>query len=515
VIVPKGKNEQLALLSVSDKTGILDLAKALSNLGYKIVSTGGTAKTLLDAKIAVIPIEEVTGNPEAFDGRMKTISFQVESGLLFDRTNPKHVREAKELGISAIDVVVCNLYPFEKENSIENIDVGGPTMIRAAAKNYKSVLVITDPEDYPRVIEALEKRLDLNLREEMAAKAFSHVSFYDSQIARWFNGRRGIKFPQEVAIPGRLVKVLRYGENPHQQGAYYAMPGVYSPLNNIQKLAGRELSLINLTDIYAGLESVRAFKEAAAVIIKHNSPCGIALGKTTAQALERALNADPESAFGGVVVVNKTFDLTSAKLIAKFKEEGRGNMDIVAGPLVRGDALELLTQTRKSTGVYSFGEIKPYEFRMNIKFVDGGYVLQDLDEVGEGVKEWKVVTKKKPTKEQMEQMILSWKFISRIKSNAVIVMDPKVPMTRGIGTGQTSRVRATKIALEQAGDYCKGAILASDSFFPFPDSVTLAVESGIAAIIQQGTSINDELSINEADKAGIPMVLTYRRAFWH
>lgn len=514
--MPKSAEERYALISVSNKTGVLELSNVLSKAGYQIISTGGTAKALTEGGVKVIPIEEVTGNPEAFDGRMKTISFQVESGLLFDRTNPKHVKEAKSLGIRAIDLVICNLYPFEKEPSIENIDIGGPTMVRAAAKNYKSVLVVTDPNDYPKIIEALGKnKIDSGLREEMAAKAFSHTAFYDSQVSRWFNQKQHIKFPGEIAISGRLVKALRYGENPHQEGAYYAMPGVYSPLNNIQKLAGRELSLINLTDIYAGLESVRVFKESAAVIIKHNSPCGIALGDSIAQALERALNADPESAFGGVVVVNKPFDLKAARVIAKFKEEGRGNMDIVASPKVSGDALELLVQTRRSTGVYSFGEIRPHEFKMNIKFVDGGFVLQDLDQVGEGVKQWKVVTKIKPSKKQMEQMVLAWKFISRIKSNAVIVMDRDLPMTRGIGTGQTSRVRACRIALEQAGDYCKDGILASDSFFPFPDSVKLATEKGIAAVVEQGQSINDQSSIDAANNAGIPMVFTYRRAFWH
>lgn len=519
------KTARYALVSVSDKTGLVDLARVLKGQGYRIISTGGTAKTLADGGISVIPIQNITGNPESFDGRMKTISFQVESGILYDRTNPEHVRQAQELGVKRIDVVVCNLYPFEQTiakpgvsfaDAVENIDVGGPTMVRAAAKNFKNVLVVIDPGDYQRVAEALEKgQVTDELRQELAAKAFTHLSFYDSQVARYLNREA---FPLEVTLPGRKVFDLRYGENPHQRGALYIEPNTNSPLGQLKRRAGRPLSEVNVTDINAGLESVRLFAEPVAVVIKHNSPCGIALGKTVGEALMRAIEADPESAFGGVVVLNRPFDLKAARVIASFKEERRSNMDIVAAPEISEEALQLLQEIRRSTRVYTFGEIPAVRRSgQNIKWIDGGFILQDHDDnVEGGFKNWVVVTDTAPNAVQLLQMRTAWKFVTKVRSNAVIVVDGTLPMTRGIGSGQTSRFRATKLALEQAGEYARGAILASDSFFPFDDSVTLAAkEHGIGAIIQQGESVNDRASIEAANRAGIPMVFTHRRAFWH
>ncbi len=516
--------EKYALLSVFDKNGIAELAKTLERNGYKIISTGGTAKILQNAGVKIIPISLITGNPESFDGRMKTISFQIESGILFDRKNESHRKQATELGIKPIDIVVCNLYPFEEtvknpmvlqKEAIENIDVGGPTMIRAAAKNFSNVLVFVDPKDYEQFTQALGKNFDaISLRQALAAKAFYHLAFYDSQIARFFSRE---PFPELISIPGRRVLNLRYGENPHQEGALYIEPNTNSPLAKLSKKWGRELSHVNLSDIAAGLESVRFFKEPAAVVIKHNCPCGIALGKTIDQALRRAIQADPESAFGGTIVLNKKMIKRAALEIAKFKDERRSNIDIVAAPDIDNDALEFLQKVRKTIGIYTFDEIpKAASNQMHIKFVDGGFLLQTADfEIEEGFKNWKVVTKKKPSKQQLEQMQIAWKFISRIKSNAIIIVDKDLPMTRGIGTGQTSRIRSTEIALKQAGGFTKDAILASDSFFPFDDSVKLAAEKGIAAIVQQGGSINDKASIEAADKAGIAMVFTGRRAFWH
>ncbi len=503
--------EKYALLSVFNKTDIVDFTKQIVSLGYKIISTGGTAKILSEHKIHVTPIQEITGNPESFDGRMKTISFQIESGILFDRSNKDHVRQAKELDIKPIDIVVCNLYPFEKEQTIENIDVGGPTMIRAAAKNFKNVFVVVDPKDYEKVGVALTKN-DEHFKKELAAKAFAHLSFYDSQIAR-FLGKD--EFPKEVTIPGRKLLNLRYGENPHQKASLYFYPNTKSPLQHLQKHWGRELSLLNVTDINAGIAATCMFKENASVVIKHNNPCGIALGKTVKESLERAIIADPESAFGGVMVTNREMDLDTAKVIAAFKDERRGNVDIVAAPSFTRDALNCLTKVRKSMGIYSFGKLSSLTSPFDIKIIDGGFILQTLDNPLEGFEDWKVVTKTQPTKKQMEQMQLAWKFINRIRSNAVIIVDKELPMTRGIGTGQTSRIRSTKIALEQAGEKVKGAILASDSFFPFDDAVKLAQEYSVGAIVQQGGSINDQSSIDAANKAGIPMVFTNRRAFWH
>ncbi len=516
--------KKYALLSVSDKTGIVPFAKAIVKAGYEIISTGGTAKQLQNAGITIVPIQEITGNPESFDGRMKTISFQIESALLYDRNNPKHVAEAKNLKIPQIDIVVCNLYPFEKtvadkkvsyKTAIENIDVGGPTMIRAAAKN--GLVVVIDPADYETVGDALQNKVKPELIRYLQGKAFDHLTFYDSQIAWYMRGQLGdITFPKEITIPGRKLVDLRYGENPHQKGAVYTRPNVTTPFNHLTKHWGRDLSLINLTDINAGLDSVRLFKEPAAVVIKHNSPSGVALGGTIAEALSNAIEADPESAFGGSIVLNKPMDLTAAKVIGSFKDAKRGNMDIVAAPHIEDNALEFLQQVRKTIGVYSFGEIPTDSDYWNLKSIDGVFVLQTADiDIYESFKQWQIVTKRKPTKLQLQQMQTGWKFITKIKSNTVIVIDKTTPMTRGIGSGQTSRVRATKLALEQAGKYTKGGILISDSFFPFPDRVELAVKHGITAVVQQGGSINDKLSIDAADKAGIPMIFTGRRAFWH
>lgn len=557
----KSTDDKFALLSVYDKTGIVEFAKQIAKLGYKIISTGGTAKVLTENRVKVVPIQEITGNPESFDGRMKTISFQIKSGILFDRANPSHIKQAKELGIKPIDIVVCNLYPFEKtvenpkvklDDAIENIDVGGPTMVRAAAKNFKNVLVVMDPKDYEKVIEYLrhpnqvlpdsgssdsgQARMtneiaspakpdrndnDFEFRRELAAKAFAHLSFYDSQIANYLN--KNTLFPKEVTLAGRLAFELRYGENPHQKGAVYLQPNTNSPFKNLKRLWGREASLINITDINAGLEVVRLFDEPAAVIIKHNSPCAVALGKTAKEALDRAIKGDPESAFGGIVVLNKPMDLDAAKVIGSFKKETKGNMDIIAVPNIDNKTLKYLKTLRKSMGIYTFGEIPAKQdlasrdkSEMNLKWIEGGFVLQTSDDnIDESFKDWKIVTKTKPTKKQLEQMQIAWKFITRIRSNSIIVVDKNLPMTRGIGSGQTSRLRSTQIALNQAGKYTKGGILASDSFFPFDDSVRAAGKTGIGAIVQQGGSINDQKSVDAANEMGIPMIFTGRRAFWH
>lgn len=524
VPLKKKSAQKYALLSVYDKKGIIEFAQSLIALGFKIISSGGTAKTLTDSGVECIAIQTITGNPESFDGRMKTISFQVESGILYDRKNPKHVREAKELGIKQIDLVACNLYPFEQTvkgksvmltTAIETIDVGGPTMVRAAAKNFKNVFVVIDPNDYPKIIEVLTQNLPGDeFRQALAAKAFDHISFYDAYIASYL---RKSEFPEEIALPGRKKITLRYGENPHQKGAVYFTPNTNSPLGNLERLCGRELSYVNFTDIASGIESVRLFKEPAAVVIKHNSPSGIALGGSQSESLARAVEADPESAFGGVIVLNKSLDIQTAKTFASFKESNGVLIDIVAVPRITDEAKEFIQKIRKSTGIYTFGDVPPRRSNSDhVRFFDGGFIIQNWDDTkDEEFKNWKVAGKFSPTKKQLEQMKIAWKFIARIRSNSIIIVDKNIPMTRGIGSGQTSRVRAVRIALEQAGKNAKGAILASDSFFPFPDSVTLASKSGVAAIIQQGGSINDISSIKTADKAGIPMIFTGERKFWH
>ncbi|MBI2086040.1 bifunctional phosphoribosylaminoimidazolecarboxamide formyltransferase/IMP cyclohydrolase [Candidatus Daviesbacteria bacterium] len=502
--------KKYALVSVYDKTGIVDFARVLTKLGYEIISTGGTLEVLTKDGIKVTPIEEITGNPrDSFDGRMKTISFQIESGLLYDRKNHQHVEQAEKLNIPQIDIVVCNFYPFEQKPGIETIDVGGPTMIRAAAKNYENVLVIVDPSDYKEDLNVLNEQ-----SQQLAAKAFYHLSFYDSQIGKFFSKE---KFPKEVTVPLRKTNILRYGENPHQEGALYLIPNTNSPFAKLKHLWGRELSGTNIGDIQAGLETVRQFRQPAACVIKHLSPCGIATGADVREALYYAIEADPVSAFGGVIVLNKVMDLEAAKNVATFKNEREENIDIVAVPDVTPDALELLKKVRKSMGVYTFGEIEDKRSeKWDLKYFAGAVLLQDFDDnVEDSFKDWKVVTKEKPTEKQLQQMQFGFKCVKAVRSNAVIVIDKDIPMTRGIGSGQTSRVGATKIALEQAGDLAKGGILISDSFFPFDDSVNLAAKYGIGAIVEQGGSINDKLSIEAADQAEIPMVFTGRRAFRH
>lgn len=555
-----------ALLSVYNKVGILDFAKGLVSLGYSLISTGGTAKILTQAQIKVTPIQEITGNPESFDGRIKTISFQIEAGILFDRKNPDHLKQAKELNILPIDIVVCNLYPFESSPTIENIDVGGPTMLRSAAKNYSNVLSICHPEDYQLVLSVLKNpkqpivipsasegsvstnsSLTLRMRPPassfgmtaqefrfyLAQKTFEHLSFYDSQIAQYFRVKsqesrikEGISgdltlatnhFPKEITIPGRKVSNLRWGDNPHQKASLYLRPGVVSPFTNLKKLTGRDLSGTNLTDLSVGIEAVRLFKNSAATIIKHNTPCGIALGKNASEALQRAIESDPESAFGGTIVINRPLDQKCVKVISDFKAAGRGVFDIIAGTEVPQQVADELSKVRKTLGVYSLGKLDlPQKQDISFKEIVGGFMLQESDwNFEDNFKNWQVVTKATPSHFQMEQMKVAWTMIRRIRSNAVIVVDKNLPMTRGIGTGQTSRFRAAKIALDLAKDHTRGAILASDSFFPFDDSVKLAAKYDISCVIQQGGSIKDEDSIKAADEAGLVMVMTGERLFWH
>jgi len=529
-----------ALISVFDKSGIVEFARSLKDLGYSIISTGGTAKLLKESNIEVIPVEEITGTPEMLDGRIKTISMQIEGSLLVDRTNPEHVKQAEKFRLLNISLVVCNLYPFEKKNEIENIDVGGPTMLRSAAKNYKNVLPVIDPNDYNRVLEYLKhssviptvveesvriatdpstslRMTDEQFRIDLAAKTFEHLSFYDSQVARFFRKQTNVIYPDQLTIPGRKVKELRYGENPHQSASLYLTPNSNSPFESMEHITGRELSMMNVTDINAGLEAVRIFDTPAAVVIKHNTPCGIALGSTPSEALQRAIDADPESAFGGVVVMNKPFDKLSAEVVTSFKDERKGLFDIVAAPGIDQDAQGVLKSVRKTMGVYVLNGIrKPAKEDMVIKEIIGGFTYQSADfDTDLGRDKWEVVTKIKPSEEQMKQMEIAWKFIRRMRSNTVVIMDKTLPQTTGIGTGQTSRYRAALMAIELAGGKAGDAVLASDAFFPFDDIVSLAAKNKIGAIVQSGGSINDKASIEAADKAGIPMVFTNERTFWH
>lgn len=515
--------KKYALVSVYDKTNVVSFVQSLYKLGYTIISSGGTAQILKKSKIPVIPVNRITGNPESFDGRMKTLSFQIESGILFDRSKKKHIQEAVKLSIPQIDIVVCNFYPFDQvvdestniKKAVEQIDVGGPTMMRAAAKNFQHVYAVFDHTDYSRVSKELgKKNADVGLRKELAAKTFSYLSWYDAHIAQYLNKE---KFPKYIPINGKKVGDLRYGDNPHQQAAWYLRAFTDSPFKSLKKLSGRDLSVTNLTDINAGIETVRLFQEPAAVVIKHNTPCGIAVGESSSEALMRAIEADPVSAFGGAIVMNKSIDGKTAQLIRQFKQEKSSHLDIIAAPQVMAKAGKFLADVRKTTGIYIFGNIsKRNTVRQQIRWIDGGYAIQTLDNAYDiDNSKWKIVTKQQPSQVQIRQLVVAWKFIARVKSNAILIVDNKIPMTRGIGTGQTSRIGAAKIALDQAGKYANGAILASDAFFPFSDTVKLAEKYNIACIIQPGGSIRDKDSIQEADRAGIVMIFTGKRLFWH
>jgi phosphoribosylaminoimidazolecarboxamide formyltransferase / IMP cyclohydrolase len=518
-----GHPPKYALVSVYDKSGIVELARILRGVGYQIISTGGTAKVLTEHGIPVVPIQDITGNPESFGGRMKTISFAVEGGILYDRSNPIHVKEAHSLHIPDIGVVICNLYPFAEtiqkphvtvEEAVENIDVGGPTMIRSAAKNFKHILVVVDPSDYGEIVEYLHKKvIPEKIRRGLAAKAFGHLSFYDAQITRYLGHEL---LPNTYTIPMQSSLDLRYGDNPDQQAKLYLIPNTASPFRDLKRLAGREPSATNITDIDAGIRSIKLFDTPCAVVIKHNTPCGIALGASIDVALARALEADPESAFGGVVVLNESMTKKAVDVIAAFKQSGKGQMDIVAAPGYKPGAVESLSSIRKTTGVYHIGSFtKKPKMQVMTKSILGGAVIQTENDPEANFLGWETVTKKNPSKAQMVQMQIAWKFMSRIRSNTILVMDPIHPMTRGIGTGQTSRVLACKIALERAGAFAKGSVLASDSFFPFDDCVELAAGAGVTAIVQQGGSIRDADSIKAADRAGLSMVFTHQRVFWH
>lgn len=516
-----------ALLSVSDKTGLTEFARGLVEIGFELVSTGGTARTLAQAGVPVIPIEHITGFPEVLDGRVKTLHPAVHAALLARRDLPAHRAELQAHGFTPIDLVAVNLYPFLEtvrqpdvplEDALEQIDIGGPTLLRAAAKNFPHVLVVSDPRDYSSVLEALRSgSADIALRRRLAAKAFQHVAFYDTVIASYLRGPDDL-FPEELTLAYRLHRPLRYGENPHQRGVFYAEPlPPASTLVQGTQLLGQDPSLCNIYDLSAALETVRDFRHRpAAVVIKHATPSGFAFGATQAEALEKAIHADATSAFGGIIGLTRPLDVATAEVVARFRTEESSNIDAVVAPGAEEEALRVLRRTRRRTIFYAVPPLEALPpFSVNFKQVPGGLLYQEANVRPLDTTRWTVPTKAKPTPEQWEQMKDAWLLLRHIRSNTVLVWDGVHGVTLGIGSGQVSRVGAAKIALEQAGERARGAILASDSFFPFPDSVELAARYGVGAIIQQGGSINDQASIDAADAAGIPMVLTGERAFWH
>jgi phosphoribosylaminoimidazolecarboxamide formyltransferase/IMP cyclohydrolase len=512
-----------ALLSVSDKVGIVDFARGLAELGVEIVSTGGTSAALTQAGIAVRAIEDFTGFPEMMDGRVKTLHPRLYAGLLARRDDDGHLQAAQEQGIEQVDLVCVNLYPFEQtiargdaseEEAIENIDIGGPTMIRAAAKNQVFAAVIVDPEDYGDVLSELresEGRLSLERRKRLAAKAFECTARYDAAIATWFAARTYEGFPPTWNDSYEKVSDLRYGENPHQRAAFYARVGAPTHLlEGVKQLHGKELSFNNLLDLGSARELVEDFAEPACAIVKHNNPCGCALGEGVKDAYERAFACDPESAYGGVIAVNRRIDRGCA-------ESMNGQfIEVLLAPGYDEDALEVLTG-KKNVRLLELGDWPEPSTEVEAKPVLGGQLVQTRDAVTEGREQMRAMTEREPSETQWQDLLFAWKVCRRVRSNAIVLVVDGA--TIGIGAGQMSRVDSVRIAVEKAQanrpDLLAGSALASDAFFPFADGPELAIAAGVTSIIQPGGSVRDADVVAAADAAAVAMVGTGVRHFRH
>lgn len=512
-----------ALISVSDKTGILDLARVLNEFGVEILSTGGTAKLLRDNNIAVKDVSEYTGFPEMLDGRVKTLHPKIHAGLLALRDKPEHIQALKEQGIELIDMVVVNLYPFEQTINkpdvsigevIENIDIGGPSMLRSAAKNSKSVAVVCDPVRYSQIIEELNKNngcLPEGLMRDLGIEVFKLTSHYDGSIHNYlknhFYPQSKESLPVQLSLNFNKIQELRYGENPHQKGAFYRQEGRVPGLTAIKQLWGKELSFNNILDLNAAVNIVKEFDLPAVVFLKHNNPCGVAENKDLLKAYRDAWNCDRLSAFGGILSINRKIDLPLAKLIAK-----SGFLECIITPEFSADALSLL-KDKKNLRLLELSNLLEKTKQFDFKKVDGGLLLQDEDSITLDEKKVKVVTKKKPTQKELLNLIFAWKVAKHVKSNAIILS--RGTKTVGIGAGQMSRVDSVFIATKKAAKLTIGSVLASDAFFPKPDAIELAAKFKIKAIIQPGGSISDEEIIRSCDKHKIAMVFTGIRHFKH
>ena len=517
-----------ALLSVSDKSGLLDLARALAGYNVELISTGGTRKALADAGLTVRDIAEVTGFPEMLDGRVKTLHPLVHGGILAIRDNPQHMATVQQHGIGLIDLVVCNLYPFEAtvakpgsshEEIIENIDIGGPSMVRSAAKNYHDVAIVTDPSQYAAVLEELRAHngsLTLALRERLAAAAFARTAAYDRAISAYFAGREtSQEWPAFLDLRFERKLALRYGENPHQKAAFYVEPGVrHACVGNAEQLHGKELSYNNILDLDSAFNLVREFDTPAAVVIKHNNPCGSSAADTLVEAFKKAYEGDPLSAYGGVLGFNREVDEATAQQIT----EPNRFIECVIAPSYSEAAFHLLT-TRPSwkknvrllrTGpIESGGAARSLDFRR----VDGGLLVQTRDVEADDFAQAKVVTKRAPTEAEMTDLRFAWRVCKHVKSNAIVLA--KGGMLVGVGAGQMSRVDSVHIATRKAGERVSGSVLASDAFFPFRDNVDEAARAGVTAIVQPGGSMRDQDSIQACDEHGLAMVFTGVRHFRH
>lgn len=510
-----------AMISVSDKTGVVEFAKGLTDLGFEIISTGGTARALTDAGISVIAVSDITGFPECLDGRVKTLHPKIHAGILAMRSNPEHMEQLAALKVDTIDVVAINLYPFRQtimkdgvtlEEAIENIDIGGPTMIRAAAKNYQDVAVVVDPADYQTVLKEYKENGEVSCETkfELAYKVFEHTASYDTLISTYLRKQIGKElFPQNLSLTFEKVQDMRYGENPHQLGVFYKEIGnVDGTLAAAKQLHGKELSYNNINDTNGALELVKEFDEPTVVASKHANPCGVGSGKTIYEAYMRAYESDPVSIFGGIIAANREIDAKTAEEMHKIF------LEIIVAPSFTPEAVEILSQ-KKNLRLLELPTIsqKMDLNAFDMKKVMGGLLVQQRDIELFREEDWKVVTEKAPTPQEIEDMKFAWKVVKHTKSNAIAVA--KNNMSLGAGPGQTNRIMATRIALDYAGERAKGAALASDAYFPFPDCVEAAAKAGITAIIQPGGSKNDQLSIDECNKHGIAMVFVGMRHFKH
>ena len=514
-----------ALISVSDKTGIVEFAKELESLGIEIISTGGTYKKLKEEGLKVVEISELTGFPECLDGRVKTLHPKVHAGILAMRSKETHMKQLQDLGIDTIDFVVVNLYPFKatvlkdnvtREECIENIDIGGPTMLRSAAKNYQDVSVITDPADYEKVLNELKTngQVSLDTKFYLMNKVFEHTANYDAMICNYLkNERNDTSFPQELTLTYEKVQEMRYGENPHQLGALYKEVGKCTgSLTIANQLNGKELSFNNINDTNGALELLKEFDEPTVVACKHGNPCGVGSDKESIyKAWEKAFNADKTSIFGGIVTINRE---VTVELATEMKEIF---LEVIVAPSFEPEALEIL-KAKKNLRILELPEIsvKQPEGNYDIKKINGGIIVQTID--SKLLDEYTVVTDRKPTDKELEDMMFAWKVVKYVKSNGIAIAKDK--QTIGIGPGQVNRIWATKQCFEHAEELIapgitKGAVLASDAFFPFDDCVEAAHEAGITAIIQPGGSVRDQDSIDKCNEYGITMIFTGMRHFRH
>lgn len=508
-----------ALLSVSDKTGVVEFARALSSLGIEIVSTGGTMKALKEAGVPVIYISDVTGFPEMMDGRVKTLNPYIHGGILAVRDNPDHAAAMQEHGIRPIDLVVVNLYPFRQtvakqgvtqEEAVENIDIGGPAMVRSAAKNFQYVTVVVNPNRYDTVLAELSAHGEVtaSTRLKLVREAFAHTAEYDAAIARYFSGQTGEgEYPSTLILPFEKLQDLRYGENPHQTAAFYRDNAAQGGVAYARQLAGKELSFNNIVDLEAAYAIVAEFPHPAAAIIKHTNPCGTATAEDIATAYKRAYEADPVSAYGGIVALNRPVDEASAELLKQIF------LEAIIAPAFEEAALAILGTKKNVRLLEAALPAADAKQRYDIKTVSGGILVQSSDTADAPASDWKTVTKRAPTAMEWKELEMAWKVVKHVKSNAIVVS--RDGYTLGVGAGQMNRVGSAEIALKQAGGGAKGAVLSSDAFFPFRDTVDAAAKAGITAIIQPGGSVRDEESIAAADEHGIAMIFTGMRHFKH